>query len=69
MLLVVLGFFALLIVWILELSGEINISLAWFITLAIFILGGVFYVQNETWEKTRLRELYKEELLELRIKK
>ena len=54
-LLVVLGFFTLLIVWIVDLSGGINISLAWFITFVIFILGGVFYDQNKTWKKARLR--------------
>ncbi len=79
MLLVVLGFFTLLILWTVELSGGINtrvelpgginISLAWFITFVIFILGGVFYDQNKTWKKARLRELYKEELLELKMKK
>ncbi len=77
MLLVVLGFPTLLIVWIVDLSGGIdisvklgglNFSLAWFITLAIFILGGVFYDQNKTWKKARLREFYEEELLELKMK-
>ena len=79
MLLVVLGFPTLLIVWIVELSagintrvelpGGINISLAWFITLVIFILGVVFYGENKTWKKDRLREFYKEELLELKLNK
>jgi len=77
-LLVVLGFFTLLIVWIVDLSGGINtrvelpggnnISLAWFITFVIFILGWVFYDQNKTWKKARLREFYEEELLELKMK-
>ena len=77
-LLVVLGFFTLLIVWIVDLSGGINtgvelpggnkISLAWFITLAIFILGWFFYDMNKSWKKNRLRELYREELLELEMK-
>ena len=74
MLLVVLGFPTLLIVWIVELNAGIDIrvwgiSLAWFITFVIFILGGVFYDQNKTWKKARLREFYEEELLELEMKK
>jgi len=78
-LLVVLGFFTLLIVWTVGLSGGmnisvklpggINISLAWFITLVIFILGYFFYDMNKTWKKDRLREFYKEALLELKIPK
>ncbi len=78
-LLVVLGFFTLLIMWIVDLSGGINtrvelpggvkITLSWLITLVIFLLGWLFYDQNKTWKKGRLRELYKEELLELKIKK
>ncbi len=78
MLLVVLGFPTLLIVWTVELSGGINISvklggtnisLAWFIIGVIFILGGVFYTENKTWKIERLREFYREELLELKMRK
>ena len=59
--------------WIVELSAGIdirvlNISLPWFITLVIFLLGGVFYELNKDWKKDRLPELYKEELLELKMK-
>ena len=67
-LLVVLGFFALLILWIGVLGGGIKTTLAVFVTVGIFILGGVFYDQNKTWKTARLRELYEEELLELKMK-
>ena len=75
-LLVVLGLPTLLILWTLELSVGIDISvlvvrnkisLAWFITLVIFLLGWLFYSQNSTWKKDRLRELHEEELLELKM--
>ena len=78
LLLVVLGFPTLLIVWTVDLSGGINgsvtlpggnkISLAWFITLVIFILGYFFYDGNKTWKKDRLCEFYEEEFLELEMK-
>ncbi len=65
----VVGFFALLILWIGVLGGGIKTTLAVFVTVGIFILGGVFYDQNKTWKKARLREFYEEELLELKMKK
>jgi len=67
-LLAVIGFFALLILWIGVLGGGIKTTLAVFVTAGIFILGGVFYDQNKTWKTARLRELYEEELLELKMK-
>jgi len=50
------------------LGGGIKTTLAVFVTAGIFILGGVFYDQNKTWKTARLRELYEEELLELKMK-
>ena len=60
------GFVGLMWTWLSWATGELNIGVP---VALIFILGGVFYDQNKTWKKARLREFYKEELLELKMRK
>ena len=69
----VVGFFALLWMWI-EMSEVIDIHWAKmlvfsFPALAIGAVGWFFYDKHKAWKQQRLREFYKEELLELKMKK
>jgi len=68
----VVGFFALLWMWI-ELSKEIDHY--WlkglvfsFPTLIIGAVGWFFYDKHKDWNQQRLREFYEEELLESKMK-
>jgi len=68
-LLCVLGFFALLVLWIGVSNGEISVGLAALITVLIGILGWFFYRRHKAWEKEQFHKFYEEELLELKLKK
>ena len=69
----VVGFFALLWMWI-ELSKEIDdywlkMLVFSFPTLIIGAVGWFFNDANKAWKQQRLREFYEEYLLELKMKK
>ncbi len=69
----VVGFFALLWMWI-EMSKWIDIHWAKMLVFSFpaLMIGAVdwfFYDKHKAWKKDRLREFYKEELLELKMRK
>ena len=67
----VVGFFALLWMWI-EVSKEFAPHWAKMLALSVPVLlvgavGWFFYDKHKAWKQRRLREFYEEELLELKV--
>lgn len=58
-----------LLTWIGWLKGELNVTVPVVVTLVIVCLGWLFNRGQKRWEEKRFRELYEEELLELKLKK
>ena len=63
------GFLGLMWTWLSWATGELNIGVPVAVTFIVGLLALLLNRSYKVWRKKRFRELYEEELLELKMKK
>lgn len=62
---VVFGLIALLLMWVIGISGELLIIVGGLVA----IIGSPLYYNHKDWERNRFHKFYEEELLQLKLEK
>lgn len=62
---VVFGLIALLLMWVIGISGELLIIVGGLVA----IIGSPLYYKHKDWERNQFHKFYEEELLQLKLKK